>query len=839
MKSICALTLTLLISTATAFPAPPSQPPLIPKTNNYSSMNTPAVVFDSLQIQSDPAFSEAFTRIFSKSLNRQFNIPSVIGADSPNLVFKKTGDVANDQSYTINVNGGRITVTSNSEIGAFYATQTLLQMIRSNATNWSIDSCIIKDSPRFASRGLMLDEARHFYGKDYVKHLLDTMAAHKMNVFHWHLTDDEGWRIQIKSYPKLTTVGAWHGEDTEMRTPERDQIVKDQDNPKYGGFYTQEDIKEIVAYAAERHITIIPEINLPGHSLALCTAYPDVRLTSDEGKEVVKNVISVVREENYLMLDKIIEEVASLFPNQYIHIGGHEIDHNIWKKSPEHRAFMQKKGMKNVSDLQVYFNLSLEGIIKKHGKEMMGWNEIMRGGRLSKNTAIMARNSVETGLDAARKGHPTVMAPARHCYLDKLYPGHSETGPLTSGVLDTERAYNWDPLMTGKLTSSQQKFIKGVQCNLWTEYVITPDEADYKFWPRASATAEVGWTDQNQRLWSDFYQRLGLHLSYLDTLDVKYRVKPPMGVLNRGGISIQPAYSVSTTVYTIDGSEPTTESTIYRGETFSVEQLKTLKFRTLTNNGRLSKIEGGAIRLPLGEWTEANISTLKPTLLSYPVTIDSDGIWFADLQRIKGAHNLKIHSAYISQGSFKYFAKPFSNNLLFENQITRLKFNLLGTNPNLKYKVNIVVSGINGNDSQGNVMFDKSEYQEPPFSVLTNVTHYMNRNTGNLSDYMPETYFHSNRKIFKGDTWTLRFTTAFNTNKIILPTGKPGSDDDILKTGTLEYSTDGTTWLSGVPITQGEGVIIFGKPQKIKALRVTATADQEGWVIIRDPLINP
>ena len=266
-----------------------------------------------------------------------------------------------------------------------------------------------------------LDVARHFFPVEFVKKYIDMLALHKMNRFHWHLTDNEGWRIEIKSYPKLTSVGAWHGEGTSLDTPERDQKVKGKNNPKYGGFYTQEDIKQIVAYAAERHIEIIPEIDVPGHGLAFCASYPEIqpKKDGDEGKDVQGlsgNVLSVVREKNYEMLDKIFGEIAALFPTKYIHVGGDEVNHNAWKNSPEHRAFMKEKGMKHVGALQNHFMLRLEKILKKHGKTLMGWNEIMHGGNLSKDTAVMAWISVNAGLHAARKGHPTIMAPGPHTY---------------------------------------------------------------------------------------------------------------------------------------------------------------------------------------------------------------------------------------------------------------------------------------------------------------------------------------------------------------------------------------------------------------------------------------
>ena len=494
---------------------------------------------------------------------------------------------------------GAARIFASGEAGVFYAKQTLRQ-VEAQAVDGRIPCGEIVDEPRFGWRGLMLDEARHFMGREYVLRLLDVMAAHKMNRFHWHLTDDQGWRIEIKGYPELTEVGAWRGKGTKLRTPKFDKAGKeDPDGPRYGGFYTREEIREIVAYAKARHIEILPEIDVPGHARAILAAYPEMAPKSD-GKAgasvqgVEGNVLSVAREENYRMLDGIFGEIAELFPFPYLHVGGDEVNMNAWKASPEHRAMMKEKGFQEPGQLQNHFMLCLEKILKGHGKTLLGWNEIMHGGHLSKETGVMAWISVKAGLHAARAGHPTVMAVGPHAYFDMKYPGPGETGHWWAGIVSTRRAYEWNPVFAGKLTPEEQARVMGVQCCLWTEFVPDPADADYKLWPRACATAEVGWTPQERRKWEDFDRRLGRHLAFLDGLKVGYRVRPPSGERARGKVTIRPPHEGAKVAYTLDGSDPDGGAEVYAGEEFPASVLGKLRYRTVRPDGRMSKVARGA-----------------------------------------------------------------------------------------------------------------------------------------------------------------------------------------------------------------------------------------------------
>lgn len=745
-----------------------------------------------------------------------------------------------EEGYKLEINDQGIALLAATDTGLFYASQTLLQLAQTKNSTTTLPFVTIEDSPRFKWRGLMLDEARHFMGKEYVMHLLDTMAAHKLNVFHWHLTDDQGWRIEIKSYPKLTEVGSHRGEGTQIPTPDWDKKNKtDPDGPKYSGHYSQEDIKEIVAYAKARHIEILPEIDVPGHAFAIARAYPETRPKTD--KETGKglhgysgNVLSVVREENYQMLDKIFGEIASLFPSKYIHIGGDEVNVNSWKASPEHRAYMEKHGMNNPSQLQNMFMLRLEKILKKHDRTMMGWNEIMHGGKLSKDTGVMAWISVGAGLHAARAGHPTVMAVGPHCYFDMKYPGHSETGHWWAGVVTTQRAYEWNPVFEGQLKPDEQARVKGVQCALWTEFVPDSTNAEYKLWPRACATSEVAWTAQGKRDWNQFNARLGKHLDYLDDLKVGYRVKPPTATQAKGNITIIPPYPSAKVLYTLDSSDPTAESSVYTGEAISVGKLNALRYRHLRPDGRMSKVERGAKKAPVFTWEYKESGEFRVNLTD---TIDKNGPWIAEFSHLRGKHGLEFSDiSLLENGKQVAEAEAFTLDNKQRNQRLRLKLDTF--NKGAKYEL-VLKSNASGKESKGQITFDRSPFIEPNGATAnTDVPAYGNNKIEKLSDWNRSSFFWSSRGAKKGDTITIEFEKAISLREVVLPTGKPSSNSDIIASGTLEYSSDGKKFQSATDIALGTATLTFDKPTKVKALRVKVTADQESWFIIRDPQLK-
>lgn len=562
------------------------------------------------------------------------------------IVFQKVERAEmSPEGYVLSVSPKKVVAQAASDAGLFYAAQTLVQMaVETEEGHWTIPCATVTDEPRFEWRGLMLDEGRHFHGKEFVLHLLDNMALHKMNRFHWHLSDDEGWRVEVKGWPKLTEVGAWRGEGTVM------PIVRwnSERGPRYGGFYTQADLKEVVAYAKARHIEIVPEIDMPGHVTALVTAYPELSTALDK-KELARlratnkalkgweatgdinrayrgNAMSVVNPKTYEFCGDLFDQLTAIFPFKYWHIGGDEVRTLFWEASPDHQALMKARGFSDPHQLQNLFLLRMEKMLKERGRTMVGWNEIMKGGQMSADTVVMGWLGAGPVIKAAKAGYATVAAPAGYTYFDMAYPGAGELrGQGWAGQIDTRRAYEWDPQFPDKLTPDEQKNILGPHACVWSEYVPGPANADYKFWPRALATAEVAWTPQSLRVWDEFHPRWGRHLRFLDNLNVNYRVAPPKPIRAKGSITLNEGIPGSTILYSTDGSTPNKE---YRGEKIDAVLIKNLRCMTVRPKGLKSVVIQGAERASIASWSMASKSK-KAVTIEADVTdvIDQAGPW--------------------------------------------------------------------------------------------------------------------------------------------------------------------------------------------------------------------
>ncbi|MDR2585085.1 MAG: beta-N-acetylhexosaminidase [Prevotellaceae bacterium] len=467
------------------------------------------------------------------------------------------------EGYTLCVDSDNVTICASDASGLFYGGQTLLQLLppvvySANSTgweDWKIPCVEINDHPRFGHRGLMLDVSRQFYQVATVKKYLDWMAMHKLNVFHWHLTDDNGWRIEIKKYPKLTQLGAWRGPN-EVLPPSYGS-----GNKRYGGYYTQQEIKEVVEYAKKLHINIIPEIDLPGHAKAAVATYPEIRCQSTDLSLSVNgenlNLWCVGREDNYKMLDNIIGEIAALFPWSYIHIGGDEVNPAPWKECPHCRALMEKEGMAQAMDLQTYFVKRMEQIVHKHGKKMVGWDEITDRGTISPTTTVTAWRGVNKALEAIEKGHPVIMQPGPYTYLD-MKQSPQERGHSWAAIVTLERIYSLDPVGSTKLSPEQEKLLLGVQAGLWGELLDRPARiAEYQLYPRLCALAEIAWTPQELRVWDDFYLRIGrTHYDRLYEMGIAFRVPPPMVEYKNGMVVATPPYPWSVVRFTDNDTDP-------------------------------------------------------------------------------------------------------------------------------------------------------------------------------------------------------------------------------------------------------------------------------------------
>jgi hexosaminidase len=455
------------------------------------------------------------------------------------------------EGYQLDVTRDTVSISASTQAGMFYGVQTFLQLLppqifsANPVTNvtWEIPfAAHIEDQPRFKWRGFMLDTSRHFFTKDEVKRVLDEMAMHKLNTFHWHLTDDQGWRIEIKKYPKLTQVGAWR-KQSEMNPPRGGPNPDENDHPawsapapvafgpdgRYGGFYTQEDIREVVTYAAARHITIVPEIEMPGHAIAALAAYPELSCdggsyNTDANAGVNKGVFCIGKEETFTFLGNVLSEVFELFPGKYIHVGGDEVNAAVkkdtWGKCDSCLAIMKSQGFTNLDQLQGWFTGRIGNFVNEHGKTLIGWTEIVQS-PLPKNAAVMDWQG--GAMQAATNGHDVVMSPTKFCYLDYYQSIDHGTEPRAiGGFIPLEKVYSFEPIPDGLAPQFQPRILGG-QCNLWTEYIASLPHVEYMMFPRLSALAEVAWSPKSARDWNSFSQRLQTHQLRLDALKVNYR----------------------------------------------------------------------------------------------------------------------------------------------------------------------------------------------------------------------------------------------------------------------------------------------------------------------------
>ncbi|TDX00809.1 family 20 glycosylhydrolase [Dinghuibacter silviterrae] len=484
-------------------------------------------------------------------------------------LLKEADTTLGKEGYTLSVKPGGVTIKANTPAGVFYGLQTLLQMIDGH----SLPCAEITDYPRFGWRGLMLDVSRHFFTKTEVERYIDEMARYKFNTFHWHLSDDNGWRIEIKSLPELTQKGAWRvsrsGRWGTFLPPLADEPTDD------GGFYTQEDIKEILAYAKARFITVLPEIDVPAHSLALISAYPNLSCTQlpypvnpgSRGPERQDNVLCVGNDSVYEVLQKIFTEIAALFPNPYIHIGGDEAFKGFWANCPKCRHLMEQEHLKDVDELQSYFVKRMEKMLNGLGKKLIGWDEILEGG-LAPSATVMSWRGMAGGITAARMGHEVVMTPWDYAYLD-LYQGDPAVEPPTYGLCRLTDCYKYDPVPD----SVDPRLIIGGQGNLWTESVPTFRHAEYMTWPRSLALAEVYWSPKAKRNWDDFTRRMEAELPRLDAAGINYARSafdavaiPGHDKLGRLAIRFITEIKGLDIYYTFDNTRPDSLSAKYQGE---------------------------------------------------------------------------------------------------------------------------------------------------------------------------------------------------------------------------------------------------------------------------------
>ena len=470
------------------------------------------------------------------------------GSSTGNIQLKIDDTIENEEGYTLSVSYNNIAISGKTAKGVFYGIQTLKQLmpasIETKTVNLTIPAVNIKDNPRFVYRGMHLDVGRHLFPVDFIKKYIDLIAMHKMNTFHWHLTEDQGWRIEIKKHPKLTEIGSKRYGTIIGRLHKKEG----NDETEYGGFYTQQEVKDIVKYAAERHVSIIPEIELPGHASAAIASYPFLSCFPNEstvvtnsmgskaGKEVQANgrpkivqetwgvfddVFCAGDEKTFQFLEDVLAEVILLFPSEYIHIGGDECPKSNWKRCPKCQKRMKENNLANEHELQSYFIQRMETYLNTKGKKIIGWDEILEGG-LAPNATVMSWRGEKGGIEAAKQHHDVIMTPGHTCYFDHYQTENRENEPLAIGGKTTVAdVYDYEP-NSKELTKEESKYILGAQGNVWTEYMKTSDYVEYMILPRMTALSEVVWSPKESKDWGDFKARLNSMKAHYDAMGLHY-----------------------------------------------------------------------------------------------------------------------------------------------------------------------------------------------------------------------------------------------------------------------------------------------------------------------------
>jgi len=505
------------------------------------------------------------------------------------LTTKKANKKLGVEGYELTVTPQSIVLQANDAAGFFHGVQTLLQLMpvdvaqRGNSVI-KIPGLNIKDKPRFPYRGMHLDVSRHFMPVAFVKKYIDLMAMVKMNTFHWHLTDDQGWRIEIKKYPKLTEISAWRKETIKGHARE---VPREFDGTPHGGFYTQEEIKDIVAYAQSRFITIIPEIEMPGHSQAALAAYPDLSCSGGPIEVlpfwgITEDVFCAGKEQTFEFLTDVLTEVIALFPSTYIHIGGDECPKKRWKDCPDCQARIKAENLKDEYELQSYFVKRIEKFLISKNKRLIGWDEILEGG-LAPEATVMSWRGMSGGIQAAQQGHDVIMTPTSHCYFD-YYQGRKDVEPLAiGGFLPLKTVYSLEPVPSD-LNKKESKHILGAQANVWTEYIQTPEHVEYMILPRMLALSEVVWSPLKARDWDDFRRRLQSHFQRFDQAGINYsrgsfivdisaRLNPKTKTMM---VTLESEQWQPQIYYTLDGSEPSPQATRYT-KPFTIDRTTTIK----------------------------------------------------------------------------------------------------------------------------------------------------------------------------------------------------------------------------------------------------------------------
>ncbi len=608
-------------------------------------------------------FVEQFNISSGSSL--KLSVSSENNSTNNSIIFtdKNVADSLGNEGYTLQSDADKI-ILRGSPNGLFYGVQTLFQLLPAEIyssesienIDWKIAAVQIKDKPRFPWRGMHLDVGRHLFPVSFIKKYIDYIAMHKLNVFHWHLTEDQGWRIEIKKYPLLTTISS-------NRKGSQIPLTNEIDSIPYGGFYTQDEIREVVAYAEKKFVTVVPEIEMPGHSIAVLAAYPELSCTGGP-YEVrtkwghIKEIYCAGNEDTFTFLENVLTEVLDLFPSEYIHIGGDEALKDLWKECSKCQNRIQKEDLKDEHELQSYFISRIEKFVNSKGRKIIGWDEILEGG-LAPNAAVMSWRGIEGGISAAKLKHNVVMTPDKYLYFCYYQDKRENEPPALPGFVPLEKVYEYEPVPE-ELSLEEQKYIIGVQACLWTEYIKTPEMAEYMVLPRMCALSETAWSAKDKKDLGYFTEKMNSHYDRLGQLGANYRW-PRLEGFNKRTIfmgSTEVAFTSrlkGTEIrYTTDDSLPTMNSTLYKSP-FVIAKSTTLKLIEITPKLKTSQVY------------TANYIKLEPQE-SVDVTRNKSGLKYQYFEFEKELNSVKELKELnpVSEGTTESFVFPFSDETLPE-----------------------------------------------------------------------------------------------------------------------------------------------------------------------------
>lgn len=741
-----------------------------------------------------------------------------------------------EEGYRLIVNENGVIITGKDRGGLFNGIQTLLQLLPPQVysdtlirkVSWNVPFVQIVDYPRYHYRGMMLDVSRQFFDVATVKKYLDWLSMHKINKFHWHLSDDQGWRIEIKHYPALTSKGAWRGPG-ELLLPSYGSGDK-----RYGGFYTQTEVKEIVRYAALRNIEIIPEIDIPGHSRAAAVAYPQILCHSDSTalRETAfssdrwdlhdPNVWCVGNEHNYKMLGIIFKELAGLFPSRTIHIGGDEVNPYFWRHCSRCKALMQHQHLNNSSELQHYFIHRLEGILHSLGKQMAGWDEITDGGTLDSTTTAYTWRSTQKATEAAAKHYSTVLVMGSYFYFD-MAQSANDRGHDWAGALSLEKVYSFNPFKNNMFSDDSFRYVKGVQGALWSELLNEPQRfLEYQSYPRIVALSEIGWTTQTERNWDDFYTRLTrTHFQRMNYMNIAFRVPPPVASYSSGFVSVVPPFKGAEIHYTIDAGLPTMLSPVYH-DSIRTNSPDSMRFKTFYTSS-MSSIAITPIRVSIGTWDiqgqpaailkSWNISSVLNKAGNWDITFNPDSLnktLFIDQVTLleNGFKVATAHQQAIA-GNWHYRLEAPAYDA---TKIYSLSCSIKSTSP-----------------SSGTVQIQLLPNLTPATGIIVNMP-LLNHDALSLTDYNFNTTVSCRGNAKAGDALTFVFAFPLVCESIVSVTGKPMLSLFPIKHGHLEVSYDGIHFDFASTYLKGIASITPDRP--VKAVRIVIDGPTEDPVMV-------